>query len=78
MTQRLMCILWPSFLVAAAMVGVFFSAFDPYELHWFGEPVEISRLGVYTITFFLFWIMGAACGAASLFLISTKGTPPER
>ena len=78
MAQRLMWILWPSFLVAGAMVGVFFSAFDPYELHWFGRPVELSRLGVYTISFFLFWGMGAASGAASIFLSSTKGTAPVR
>jgi hypothetical protein len=78
MTQRLMWILWPSFLVAAAMVGVFFSAFDPHELHWFGHPLEISRLGVYTVSFFLFWIMGAVCGAGTIFLSSTRGTPPER
>jgi len=78
MAQRLMWILWPSFLTAAAMVGVFFSAFDPYELHWFGREVELSRLGVYTLTFFLFWIMGAACGAGSLFLSGTRGVAPGR
>ena len=78
MTQRLMSILWPAFLVAGAMDGVFFSAFDPLEMHWFGHPVDVSRLGVYTICFFFFWGMGAVCGAASLLLAHSKGEAPGR
>ena len=54
-------ILWPSFLVGGVAETVFFTLFDPLELHLFGEPVGLSRLAVYSAGFFMFW----ACAAAS-------------
>ena len=45
MAQRIMWVLWPAFLVAAAATGVFFSLFDPQEFWLFGEHLEISRQG---------------------------------
>ena len=68
MTQRLMWILWPSFLVAGAMDGLFFSAFDPQDLHWQGATLGLSRLGVYTLGFFCFWLMGALCSSMTMLL----------
>ncbi len=38
MTQRLMWILWPAFLVAGIAEGITFTLFDPRELQMFGEP----------------------------------------
>ena len=77
MAQRMMWILWPSFIVAGAMAGIFFSAFDPTELHWFGEPLALSRLGVYTVGFFCFWLMGATCSAMSVLLsVGLPGREP--
>jgi hypothetical protein len=54
-----MRILWPSFLVAAAATGVFFSVFDPQELHVFGFVVPPHRMAAYTVGFIAFWMMGA-------------------
>ena len=56
-TQRMMWIAWPAFLVAAVLEVLVFSVVDPQDLHWFGQPVELSRQGVYTLSFFVFWIV---------------------
>jgi len=53
--QRLMWIVWPAFLVAGLLEVVVFAVVDPQDLHWFGRPVEMSRQGVYTLAFFVFW-----------------------
>ncbi len=56
--QRAAAVLWPSFLMAGVATVVFFTAFDPQDLALsmgFVEPV--SRLGSYTIGFFLFWLL---------------------
>ena len=55
LSQRLMWIAWPAFLVAAVLEVVVFAMVDPKDLHWFGRPIELSREGVYTVTFFVFW-----------------------
>jgi len=56
--QRVIAILWPSFLTAGMATVLVFTAFDPQELaasKGYTEPV--SRLGAYTIGFFLFWLL---------------------
>jgi hypothetical protein len=42
--------------------------FDPQELYVFGEPSTLSRMGVYTIGFFLCWAFAAASSAFTCFL----------
>lgn len=66
--RRLLRLLWPAFLVAAAAEAVFFSVFDPFDLHFLGAPLEMSRLAVYTMGFFGFWGMGFASAALAAFL----------
>jgi hypothetical protein len=68
MTQRLMWILWPAFLVAGIAEGVFFSLFDPLDMHVFSDPIELNRTATYSIGFFLFWVFGAASSALTCFL----------
>lgn len=72
MAQRIMWVLWPSFLVAAAATGVFFSLFDPQEFWLLGEHLEISRLGAYTIGFFGFWCVGIGSSALTIYLAVTS------
>ena len=48
-TQRLMWIAWPAFLVAGVIEMLVFAMVDPQDLHWFGQPVTLSRTGVYTL-----------------------------
>ena len=62
--QRLIWILWPSFVVAGIAEAVFFTLIDPQELYLFGEPVTLSRIATYSIGFFAFW---ALCAASSMF-----------
>lgn len=53
--QKLMWIAWPAFLVAGLLEMLVFAMVDPQELQWFGQPIELSRQGVYTVAFFVFW-----------------------
>lgn len=62
--QRLIWILWPSFIVAGIAEGLFFTIFDPMEMTVFGGALEWSRMAVYSIGFFAFW---AICAASSTF-----------
>ncbi len=61
--QRAIWVLWPSFIVGGLAEAVFFTLFDPTDLHVFGEPLTISRTAVYSLGFFLFWAF-AACSSA--------------
>lgn len=66
--QRIMWVLWPAFLMAGVAETLFFTVFDPADLHFFGAPVELSRQAVYTAGFFLFWILCTASSALTVFL----------
>ena len=59
-TQIVIAVLWPSFLTAGVATILFFTAFDPQLLMAVGGYEPISRLGGYTIGFFLFWILTSA------------------
>lgn len=71
LARAVMWVLWPAFLAAAAACGVFFSLFDPQQFWLFGEHLEISRLGAYTIGFLGFWLVGIASSAVSVWLAMT-------
>lgn len=68
MTQRLMWVLWPAFLVGGIGETIFFALFDPAEMRLFGYPLELSRLAIYTFGFFAFWALSAASSALTCFL----------
>ena len=68
LTQRILWVLWPSFLVAAVAELLVFAVIDPADLHLFGVPVDAGRMPVYTIGFFFFWALGAAAAALTVFL----------
>jgi hypothetical protein len=80
--QRLIWILWPSFVVAGIAEAVFFTLIDPQELYLFGEPVNYSRLATYSIGFFAFWALCAASSAFTCFIQTASrqvnGCPPPR
>jgi len=66
--QRAIWILWPSFIVGGIAEAVFFTLFDPMDLHLFGAPLEWSRTAVYTLGFFAFWLLAAGSSAFTCFL----------
>lgn len=55
LSQRLMWIAWPAFLMAGVLEVLVFGMVDPQDLQWFGHPLELSRQGVYSLAFFVFW-----------------------
>lgn len=57
--QRIIAILWPSFLTAGVATVLFFTAFDPKELLAHTRFADTSRLGAYSVGFFLFWLLTA-------------------
>ena len=66
---RVMAVLWLSFLMAIVATGVFFSAIDPLELKYCVDFPEVSRMGAYTIGFFLFWLLTASSSLLCVFFI---------
>jgi len=73
LSRQLMWVIWPAFLVAAVAEAIFFTVFDPFELHFFGAVLDVSREVIYTMGFFGFWGLGIASSALTVFL----GRPPQ-
>lgn len=57
LAQRLMWIAWPAFLLAGVIEMLVFALVDPQNLQWFGQPLALSREAVYTLAFFIFWVL---------------------
>jgi hypothetical protein len=55
--QRIIAVLWPSFITSGIATGLFFTAFDPLELVSLTGNLDVSRMGAYTLGFFLFWLL---------------------
>ena len=60
--QRLMWIVWPAFLMAGVIEMLVFAMGDPQDL------LEISRQGVYTLAFFVFWLITSISGGLTTLL----------
>jgi len=70
--DKLIWILWPSFIVAGVAEVVFFTAFDPQEFVFLGEPVAWSHTAMYSIGFFVFWALTGATSALTCFFQQTS------
>lgn len=68
LTQRIIWVLWPAFIVAGIGTGVFFTAVDPEEIRVFGVALDWSRTAVYSVGFLVLWIFAAASSALTVFL----------
>jgi hypothetical protein len=68
LTKYWMFIVWPSFLMAGVMEIAVFAMVDPQDLNLFNQTIDVSRQGIYTLSFFIFWIVCAASSCLSLFL----------
>ncbi len=75
--QRLMWILWPSFLLACVLEALVFAAVDPSDLHWAGRSLDLPPQAVYTWAFFVFWSITAASSALTVFLALRPDEPIE-
>jgi hypothetical protein len=73
LTQKVISILWPSFLTAGLATILFFTAFDPELIVAISGYGEISRMAGYTIGFFLFWLLtSSSCALTCYFQRSCK------
>lgn len=68
LAQRIMWIVWPSFLMAGVLEILVFAMVDPQDLHWLGQSVQLSRQGVYTVAFFVFWLVTLLSSALTALL----------
>lgn len=69
--QRWMWIAWPAFLLAGVQEMLVFAVVDPHDLTWAGEPLPLSRTGIYTVAFFAFWaLMMVATAMTTLLSLS--------
>jgi len=55
--QRIIAVLWPSFLTSGVATGLFFTVFDPHDLTMLTGHLGVSRMAVYSIGFFMFWLL---------------------
>ena len=67
-SRLLMQVIWPAFIAACALELVVFALVDPQELHWFGLRVSMSRNGVYSGAFMVFWLIAAGSSWLSVLL----------
>ena len=66
--RRWILVTWPAFLAACLLEALVFSMVDPGEVHWPGQASQPARQGIYTIAFFCFWLICAACSTLVLWL----------
>jgi len=74
--QKWMWVAWPGFLVACVLEMLVFAVVDPESLHWFGHPLALSRQGIYSVAFLLFWLVSCAAGFLTL-LLAQPGEPSQ-
>lgn len=66
-SRQFLGLAWPAFITASLLELVVFALVDPQDLHWTGQPLGWSRLGVYTAGFFVFWTISAlGCALSAL------------
>lgn len=68
MTPQLIRTAWPAFMMACLLEMIVFAVVDPADVHWLGQPVDLSRIGVYSVAFFVFWAVCMAGNALMMFL----------
>ena len=66
--RLLMWILWPAFLSAALAELVVFAVVDPADLRFFGEQITVSAQAVYTVSFFVVWLLCGLSSALTLYV----------
>jgi len=71
LSRRLMTVVWPGFLVACLLELLVFALVDPQDVRWVGHQITLPREVVYTLAFFVFWVM-AMLSSALTALLSTR------
>lgn len=76
-SKMLMAVAWPAFLGACLLEAAVFALVDPLELSWGGGPLGWSRQAVYTLAFFVFWVVNMASSGMALWLFRGTAPTPE-
>ena len=77
LVQRVSAVLWPAFVCAGAATGVFFTFFDPITLlECEGEP-PLSRMGAYTLGFFMFWLLCIVSSLGTAYFLAPQARGPS-
>ena len=64
---------WPAFLAACLLEVLVFSMVDPSDVRGFGPELLAGQKAAYTLAFFCFWLICAACSALVLWLAQPAG-----
>lgn len=68
-TRQVGSVFWPAFLGASALEAVVFAFVDPLALHSpTGGALALSATAVYSIAFFVFWLLAALTCVLTLVL----------
>ncbi|MGI9151008.1 MAG: hypothetical protein ACR2IX_05810 [Limnohabitans sp.] len=67
-SQRMMSVAWPAFIMAGVLEMLVFAVVDPHDMQWFGQPIEMSRQGIYTLAFFAFWLVTSLSSMLTTYL----------
>ena len=77
--QKVVSVLWPSFLTAGVATVLFFTAFDPVDLGMLLGVEQLERLEAYSIGFFLFWMLtSTSCALTCYFRRPCDELNPRR
>ncbi len=72
-SEKLMGVLWPAFLMACLMELLVFALVDPQDLQWLGHELALPRQAVYSLAFFVFWMVTGLSSGLTALLISKPG-----
>jgi hypothetical protein len=68
--RRCLVILWPAFLMAGVLETLVFAVIDPASVALLRvEPLDWPAQAVYTVAFFVFWLVIAASSAITQWLM---------
>jgi len=67
--RLLMTTLWPSFIMACVSSILLFSLIDPEAFTLHSDGAELSNNFIYSIAFFIFWLLGAITSGLTALLM---------
>lgn len=70
--NKVIWVLWPSFVAAAVAEFLFFWVINPQQLYFLGGAVEMSSYATYSLGFFLFWLICAGSSLLTWFMLPQR------
>ena len=63
--------------MAGVLEVLVFALVDPADLRWFGgASLSLSNLAIYSLAFFVFWLIISLAGALTALLVNTPEARP--